>query len=49
MTKEIKWERLTLKETETLAELEKNGIEVFAAPIEIEDNADSRKRQFASH
>lgn len=48
MAKEIKWERLTLKEAETLAELEKNGIEVFAAPIEIEDNADSRKRQFAS-
>ena len=36
MAKQLKWERLTLKEVETLAELEKNGIEVFAAPIEIE-------------
>ena len=48
MAKNIVWERLTLKEAETLAELEKNGIEVFAAPVEIEDNSESRERQFAS-
>lgn len=36
MEKILKWERLTRTETETLTALVKSGVEVFAAPIEIE-------------
>lgn len=36
MAKEIKWERLTPTEAQTLKELEISGAEIYAAPIEIE-------------
>ncbi len=36
MTNEIKWDSLTPTEAQTLAELEKRGVEVYAAPVEIE-------------
>ena len=48
MANEIKWDRLTPTETETLVELVKNGAEVFAAPIEIADDPELRKTQFES-
>ena len=48
MAKEIKWERLTPTEAQTLAELNANGIEVYAAPIEIEKKAKDRQAQFES-
>ena len=48
MSKEIKWERLTPTEAKTLAELNANGIEVYAAPILIEKNAEDRRLQFES-
>ena len=49
MTKrEIKWEKLTREEARTLAMLRKSGTEIFAAPILIEEDAESRKRQFES-
>lgn len=49
MTKrELKWEHLTHEEAKTLATLRKNGTEVFPAPILIEEDAESRKRQFES-
>ena len=36
MAKEIVWDSLTQEETQTLENLRKNGIEIYAAPIEIE-------------
>ena len=48
MAKEIKWERLTPTEAQTLAELNAAGIEVYAAPIEIEKKAKDRQAQFES-
>lgn len=36
MTNEIKWDSLTPTEAQTLAELKKRGVEVYAAPVEIE-------------
>ena len=48
MAKEIVWESLTPEEARTLANLKNRGVEVFAAPILIEENEESRKRQFAS-
>ncbi len=36
MAKEIVWASLTPEETKTLADLERRGVKVFAAPIEIE-------------
>ena len=46
MAKEIKWERLTPTEAETLSALVKSGKTVYAAPIEIEKNKEDRQRQF---
>ena len=46
MTREIVWDRLTPTEAKTLADLNANGIEVYAAPILIEKNAENRKSQF---
>ena len=46
--KEFVWEDLTPNEESILAELRKNGKKVYAAPIEIEENPESRVRQFAS-
>ena len=48
MSKEITWERLTPTEAQTLAELNAAGIEVYAAPIEIEKKAEDRQVQFES-
>ena len=48
MAKEIVWERLTPTEAQTLAELNAAGIEVYAAPIEIEKKAEDRQAQFES-
>lgn len=36
MAKEIVWDSLTPEEAKTLADLERRGVKVFAAPIEIE-------------
>lgn len=36
MAKEIVWDSLTQEEAQTLENLRKNGIEIYAAPIEIE-------------
>ena len=36
MAKEIVWDSLTQEEARTLENLRKNGIEIYAAPIEIE-------------
>ena len=36
MAKEIEWDSLTQEEAQTLENLRKNGIEIYAAPIEIE-------------
>lgn len=46
MAQQIIWERLTPTEAETLAALVKSGREVYAAPILIEENHESRERQF---
>lgn len=46
MAKEITWDRLTPTEAKTLADLKANGIEVYAAPIEIEKKVEDRKAQF---
>lgn len=48
MAKEIKWERLTPTEAETLSALVKSGKAVYAAPVEIEKNKEDRQRQFES-
>ncbi len=48
MAREIIWERLTPTEAQTLAELNASGIEVYAAPIEIEEKKEDRKAQFKS-
>ena len=48
MAKEIKWERLSRSEAETLAELVKSGAEIYPAPIEISDDPELRKAQFES-
>ena len=48
MATEIKWERLTPTETETLADLVKSGEEIYPAPIEISDDPELRKSQFES-
>lgn len=48
MATEIKWERLTPTETETLADLAKSGEEIYPAPIEISDDPELRKSQFES-
>lgn len=45
---EFVFEDLTPNEERTLAELRRSGKKVYAAPIEIEENAESRARQFAS-
>ena len=45
---EFVWEDLTPNEAKTLADLQRSGKKVFAALIEIEQNAESRARQFAS-
>lgn len=44
---EFVWDDLTPNEAKTLADLQRSGKKVFAAPIEIEQNAESRARQFA--
>ena len=36
MAKEIVWDSLTQEEAQTLENLRKNGIAIYAAPIEIE-------------
>ena len=46
MAQQIIWERLTPTEAETLAALVESGREVYAAPILIEENHESRERQF---
>ena len=45
---EFVWEDLTPNEEKVLADLRSKGVKIFAAPIEIEENAESRARQFAS-
>ena len=48
MAKKNEWGRLTPEEARTLAELNANGIEVYAAPIVIEKDIEARKMQFES-
>lgn len=48
MAKEIVWENLTPEEAQTIADLEDRGEEIFAAPIEIEEDVELRQMQFAS-
>ena len=39
---EFVWEDLTPNEEKVLADLRSKGVKIFAAPIEIEENAESR-------
>ena len=48
MAKKNEWGRLTPEEARTLAELNANGIEVYAAPIVIEKDIEAHKMQFES-